>query len=284
MVLDTVSSRQVLLLVTGAAGSGKTSTMHSLLGYLNQPERKICTVEEGVSLRQSGIRQVEVNGEGGLSYPMAMKAALAINPDILMVGELRDADTARAAINAALSGRLVIAGLSAETAIDGLQRLLDLGISHLDVADSLLGIASQALVRTLCISCKAAYQPEKKELVFLASQHFQETAGRNAPTKVVREGVGRLIRDWEERLRVRENFTLYKATGCKDCLDTGYRGQIGVHQLLMMSPEIKRLVINKVSREQIREKAMKLSMRSLKQDGIEKILKGYTDFSQARVL
>ena len=219
-----------------------------------------------------------------MDFSTALEATLIAKPDILMVEDIRDNETARAAVNAALSGQLVLAGMSADNTIDGIQRLLDLGVSHLDVADSLLGMASQQLVNTLCISCKKPYQADSKELVFLASAYCQEITGKDGSAAALKESVNRVLQDWEQRLRVSEHFTLYKATGCKDCLDTGFRGHIGVHQLLLMTPEIKRLIVNKVSREQLREKSMLLSMRSLKQDGIEKVLQGYTDFSQVRTL
>ncbi len=282
-VLDTVSVRQGLFVVTGPSGSGKTSTMHSLINYLNHSDKKICSIEDPIAIRHPGIRQIEINEAVGLNYSAAVDATLITDPDILMVEELRDEETARAAVKAALSGHLVIAGLSAETAINGLQRLFDFGINRLDLADSLLGIASQKLARTLCISCKAPYQSDSKELLFLANQYCQEI-NRNGPVASVKEAITRVVKDWEGRLKSRDHFILYKATGCKDCLDTGYRGQTAVHQLLLMSPEIRRLIINKVSMEQVREKSMLLSMRSLKQDGIEKVLQGYTDYSQVRAL
>jgi len=283
-VLDTISAKQGLFVVTGPAASGKTSTMHSLVSYLNNPERKICTIEDPVAIRHQGVRQVQISEKSGMNFSSALEAALMAKPDILMVEDIRDSETAKAAVNAALSGHLVIAGMSADSAVDGIQRLLDLGITHLDVADSLLGMASQRLVKTLCISCKKPYQADTKELVFLASEYCQEISGKSGSATALKESVNRVIHDWEQRLRVIDHFTLHKATGCRDCLDTGYRGHIGVHQLLLMTPEIRRLIINKVSREQVREKSMLLSMRSLKQDGIEKVLQGYTDFSQVRTL
>ena len=283
-VLDTISAKQGLFVVTGPSGSGKTSTLHSLVSYLNSPERKICTIENPVSIKHQGVRQVQINGKGGMDFSTALEATLVAKPDILMVEEIRDVETARAAVDAALSGHLVLAGMTAGNAIDGIQRLLDLGVSHLDVADSLLGMASQRLVKTLCISCKKSYESDTKELVFLASEYCQEIAGEEGSATALKESVNQVIQNWEQHLRVGDNFTLYKATGCKDCLDTGYRGYIGVHQLLLVNPEIRRLITNKGSREQIREKSMLLSMRSLKQDGIEKVLQGYTDFSQVRTL
>ncbi|MEZ5492715.1 MAG: ATPase, T2SS/T4P/T4SS family [Gammaproteobacteria bacterium] len=282
-VLDTISVRQGLFLITGPAGAGKTSTMHSLISYLNHPGRKICTIEGPIAIRQQGLRQIEINDGSGMGPGAALNAALNAHPDVIMVEDLRDEEAARVAVKAALSGHLVLAGLSAETATDALQRLMDLGINRLDLADSLLGIASQKLVRTLCISCKTPYRVENKELLFLAGQYCQEIT-RSGGAATSKESISRVVRDWEQRLRPRDGFILYKATGCKDCLDTGYRGHTAAHQVLRMSPEIRRLIVNKVSMEQIREKSMLLSMRSLKQDGLEKVLQGYTDYSQVRVL
>jgi len=283
-LLDTVSQKQGLFILTGPVGSGKASTMHSLLNYLNHPERKIVSVEDPISIRQQGIRQIETSRKGGMNFTDALQAALRADPDILMVGEIRDVETARAAVDAALNGRLVIAGLAVDSAVDGLQRLLDLGISHLDVADAVLGIASRRLVKSLCISCKKPYQADTRELVFLASEFCEDIAGKTMTAESMKEAVNRVIKAWEQRLQVKSHFKLYKATGCKDCLDTGYRGLTGVHQLLLMTPELRRLVVNKVSRQQIQEKSVMLAVKSLKQDGIEKTLQGYTDFAQVRTL
>jgi type II secretory ATPase GspE/PulE/Tfp pilus assembly ATPase PilB-like protein len=283
-VLELISKPQGLFLVCGPGGSGKTTTMHSLLHYLNQPDRKVCTVEDPIGVMQRGLRQVEVNEKNGLDFATATQALLRTDPDVIMVGEMRERETATVAIEAVLNGHLLISSLATKTAAEAIQRLRDMGVNSFDIADSLLGVLSQRSLKTLCNSCKKPYSPELKELALLAQEYCRDFLDGGNEVELDKRMVDRQIRDWEQRLMSQGEFTFYKAPGCKDCMDTGYRGSIGVHQLMVNTSKIKQLILNNSSENELREAGVRSSMRTHKQDGIEKILLGFTDYSQVRTL
>jgi type II secretory ATPase GspE/PulE/Tfp pilus assembly ATPase PilB-like protein len=283
-LLDGISRPHGLFLVCGPTGSGKSTTLHSILNYLNGTERKIWTAEDPVEITQPGLRQVEVNEKVGMTFASAMRAFLRADPDIIMVGEMRDHETASTAIEASLTGHLVLSTLHTNSAAESIVRLLDMDMDPFNFADAMIGVLSQRLTKTLCTSCKKAYSPEMRELEFLAAEFCSEAmsdGSRSAPTD---DEVRKQIEIWRNVFAQKGEFTLYKAPGCMDCLDTGYRGRMGVHELLMSNSEIKKMVLRRAPASEVHIAAIKAGMHTRKQDGIEKILMGYTDYTQIRTL
>lgn len=283
-VLDMVSRPQGLFLICGPASSGKSTTLHSLLNHLNQPDRKIWTAEDPVRITQPGIRQVDVNDNAKVSFADAVKSFLNADPDIIMISDMRDPETAKIAIEAALTGQMVMSTLHTSNAAESLARMLDMGMDRFNFADALLGVLTQRLVRTLCISCKKPYRPEKKELVYLASEYCREMSDDGSRKDPTNAAIKQQISEWEEKFALTDGITFYKTPGCKDCLDTGYRGHIGVHELMPNTQATKRLIFANADLEHFRAEAIRSAVRTHKQDGIEKILLGYTDYSQVRTL
>ncbi len=252
-----------MILCVGPTGSGKTTTLHACLKYINKPETKIWTAEDPVEITQYGLRQVQVNPKIGFDFASAMRAFLRADPDVIMVGEMRDYETAKTGVEASLTGHLVFSTLHTNSAPETIVRLLEMGIDPLNFADSLLGILAQRLVRTLCKNCKEEYHPMKEEYDDLAVNYGEKMF---------------------ETLHVPydDNFKLYRAVGCSKCENTGYRGRMGLHELLVSSDRIKELITKSATIEEIRSIAIEEGMRTLLQDGIEKVLRGATDFSQVR--
>jgi len=252
-----------MVLVVGPTGSGKTTTLHAGLHYINRPETKIWTAEDPVEITQYGLRQVQVNPKIGFDFAAAMRAFLRADPDVIMVGEMRDFETAKTGVEASLTGHLVFSTLHTNSAPETIVRLLDMGIDPLNFADSLLGILAQRLVRTLCKNCKEPYHATREE--------YDELANTYGP-------------EMFEQLNIpyNDDFTLYRPKGCQKCEGTGYRGRMGIHELLVSSDEIKRLIQKSATIEEIRDMSISQGMRTLLQDGIEKTLKGATSFAQVR--
>lgn len=283
-LLDAVSRPHGLFIVCGPTGSGKSTTLHSVLNYLNSHERKIWTAEDPVEITQPGLRQVEVNDKVGMTFAGAMRAFLRADPDIIMVGEMRDTETASTAIEASLTGHLVLSTLHTNSAAESIVRLLDMDMDPFNFADAIVGILSQRLTKTLCTSCKKSYVPEQRELEFLAVEYCREAIPDGSRSDPDDQDVLDQIEVWRNNFTQKGEFTLYKAPGCLDCLDTGYRGRMGIHELLMTSPEVKKMILRKAPAAEIHYQGIESGMRTRKQDGIEKILMGYTDFSQIRTL
>ncbi|MDA1372394.1 MAG: ATPase, T2SS/T4P/T4SS family [Proteobacteria bacterium] len=271
-----------LFLVCGPTGSGKSTTLHSILNYLNSTERKIWTAEDPVEITQPGLRQVEVNEKVGMTFAGAMRAFLRADPDIIMVGEMRDAETAGTAIEASLTGYLVLSTLHTNSAAESIVRLLDMDMDPFNFADAMIGVLSQRLTKTLCTSCKKPYHPEESELEFLAIEHCREAIPDGSRADPEKKDIKSQIDSWRENFSQKGEFTLYKAPGCPACLDTGYRGRMGVHELLMNTPNIKKMILRRAPASEVHFEAINSGMRTRKQDGIEKILMGYTDYTQIR--
>jgi type II secretory ATPase GspE/PulE/Tfp pilus assembly ATPase PilB-like protein len=251
--------------VVGPTGSGKTTTLHSALGYINTPEKKIWTAEDPVEITQKGLRQVQVKPKIGLTFAAAMRAFLRADPDVVMVGEMRDEETAAIGIEASLTGHLVFSTLHTNSAPETIVRLLDMGMDPFNFADALLGILAQRLVKTLCAKCKEAYHPSEEEYHEIAQEYGEEYFQKS-------------------NIPYDDNFIIYKSVGCDQCNNSGYRGRMGIHELLVCSDQIKKLIQNKARVEEIREIAIKEGMTTLKQDGIEKAIKGLTDIKQVRAV
>jgi type II secretory ATPase GspE/PulE/Tfp pilus assembly ATPase PilB-like protein/GAF domain-containing protein len=254
-----------LILVVGPTGSGKTTTLHAVLGHINKPERKIWTVEDPVEITQYGLRQVQVQLRIGLTFAAAMRSFLRADPDVIMVGEMRDGETAAIGIEASLTGHLVFSTLHTNSAVETVVRLLDMGMDPFNFADALLGVLAQRLVKRICNECREPYHPSRAEYDELAMAFGEE---RLAQLGATYEG----------------DFVLYRGKGCSTCNNTGYRGRAGIHELLMASDEIKRLIQTKARVAELFTRAKEEGMLTLVQDGIVKCLRGLTDFKQVKAV
>jgi len=254
-----------LILCVGPTGSGKTTTLHSLLGHINKPERKIWTAEDPVEITQYGLRQVQVMPKIGFDFAAAMRAFLRADPDVIMVGEMRDEETASTGIEASLTGHLVFSTLHTNSAVETVVRLLDMGLDPFNFADALLGILGQRLVKRICPDCRAEYHPERAEYDELA-QAFGE------------EAFATLNQKYDE------SFVLYHGKGCVSCNKTGYRGRLGIHELLLATDEMKRLIQTRARVAEMLERAKAEGMTTLVQDGVLKTLSGQTDFRQVKAV
>ncbi len=252
-----------MVLVVGPTGSGKTTTLHASLRHINTPDRKIWTAEDPVEITQYGLRQVQVQPKIGFDFAAAMRSFLRADPDVIMVGEMRDFETAKIGVEASLTGHLVFSTLHTNSAPETIVRLLDMGIDPLNFADALLGILAQRLVRTLCKNCKEAYHPTPAEFDEIAESYGQE-----------------LFQKLD--IAYTDDFMLHRPKGCDVCDKTGYKGRMGIHELLIGSNAIKRLIQRHATVEEMREVAAAEGMTTLLQDGIMKSFKGFTDFKQVR--
>jgi type II secretory ATPase GspE/PulE/Tfp pilus assembly ATPase PilB-like protein len=250
-----------IVLVVGPTGSGKTTTLHAALHHINTPDMKIWTAEDPVEITQEGLRQVQVNPKIGFDFSAAMRSFLRADPDVIMVGEMRDFETAKTGVEASLTGHLVFSTLHTNSATETIVRLLDMGIDPFNFSDSLLGILAQRLVRTLCKKCKEAYHPTQIEFDEIV-HHFGEALFP------------------ELNISYRDDFRLFRPKGCSECNMTGYRGRMGVHELLVSTDSVKRLVTKREPVEVLRDTAISEGMRTLLQDGVWKVVNGYTDFKQ----
>jgi len=242
-----------IILSTGPTGSGKTTTLYSALMRINTPERNIITLEDPVEYRLGLIRQVQVNPKAGITFATGLRAILRQDPDVIMVGEIRDLETARMAVQAALTGHLVFSTLHTNDAPSAVARLVDMGVEQFLVAASLIGVMAQRLVRLICPKCKEPYTPSKA-----------------------------VLKKW--KLEDRGNITVYRGKGCAECKGTGYKGRTGIFELMVVDDEIRELINQGASTVVLRKKAQEKGMRLLWEDGREKVLKGLTTFEEvARV-
>ena len=251
-----------LFLVVGPTGSGKTTTLHAILGHINTPERKIWTAEDPVEITQPGLQQVQIEPKIGLDFLTALRAFLRADPDVILIGEIRDRETAHSAIEASLTGHLVFATLHTNSAAETVTRLLDFGLDPMNFADGLLGILAQRLMRTLCSNCKRTYEPTEEEVENLIRLYDPEL--------------------FPELNYSKEELQLYRPSGCGACGGTGYKGRTGIHELLVATPKLKRLIASRAEVPDIRAQGAADGMRILLQDGIWKICRGLTDLVQLR--
>ncbi|HVS31477.1 MAG TPA: GspE/PulE family protein [Thermoanaerobaculia bacterium] len=254
-----------ICLVVGPTGSGKTTTLHSALGFINTEDMKIWTAEDPVEITQKGLRQVQVQPKIDFTFAAAMRSFLRADPDVIMVGEMRDHETAAIGIEASLTGHLVFSTLHTNSAPETITRLLDMEIDPFNFADALLGIMAQRLIRTLCQKCKEGYHPTVQE--------FNEIVEAYGADYFFRTGI-----------EYSKDLTLYKPKGCTTCNNSGFKGRMGVHELLVGTDEVKRAVQKRAPIDDLRKIALDQGMRTLLQDALEKMFKGIVDYKQARAI
>jgi len=262
--IKAISSPYGIVFVCGPTGSGKTTTLHSALAYINKVETKIWTAEDPVEITQKGLRQVQVKPRIGFDFAAAMRAFLRADPDVIMVGEMRDRETTQIGIEASLTGHLVFSTLHTNSAPESITRLLDMGMDPFNFADAVLCILAQRLIRTLCKQCREPYHPAREEYDELVREYGAEDFKRNLD------------------IPYSDKLTLYRPKGCEACNGSGYKGRMGIHELLMGTDDVKRLIQNNARMEEIRLQAIKDGMTTLKQDGIEKIFTGYCNLIEVR--
>ncbi|UCD89025.1 MAG: GspE/PulE family protein [Desulfobacterales bacterium] len=263
--LSAVTQPYGIIFLCGPTGSGKTTTLHSALGYINKAERKIWTAEDPVEITQRRLRQVQVKPIIGYDFAAAMRAFLRADPDVIMVGEMRDKETTSIGIEASLTGHLVLSTLHTNSAPESITRLLDIGMDPFNFADAILCILAQRLVRTLCKNCKEAYHPSKTEY-----------------DELVREYGSEELFNKHVNIPYTDDLTLNRAKGCDECNNTGYAGRMGLHELLMGTDTMKKLIQTSANMEVLRDQAIKEGMTTLKQDGIAKIFSGNCDLFEVR--
>jgi general secretion pathway protein E/type IV pilus assembly protein PilB len=246
-----ISLADGIVLVTGPTGSGKTTTLYSCLNEINKPDRKIITVEDPVEYQLSGINQVHVRADIGLTFAAALRSILRQAPNIVMIGEIRDAETAEIAVNASLTGHLVFSTLHTNDAPGAVTRLIDIGVKPFLVASSLRGIMAQRLVRKICSKCSETYTPSEREMRQLGA-----LAGQ--------------VQDVE----------LARGKGCVDCAYTGYKGRIGIFEIFVITEEVQHLIYEQVGSGELRNKARELGMRTLREDGLRKVIAGQTSLEE----
>ena len=238
-----------IVLLTGPTGSGKTTTLYATLTELNSDERNIVTVEDPVEYRIAGINQVAVNEKAGLTFASGLRSILRQDPDIMMIGEIRDLDTAQTAIHAALTGHLVLSTLHTNSAAGAVVRLIDMGIEQFLVASALRGVVAQRLVRRICPHCKTAYAASVEEKAYLNMDAGAE-------------------------------LTLYKGAGCEHCRTTGYLGRIALQEVMPMLPELKKFILKETQENVLFEEARHFGAASMREDGVRKVLNGLTTVSE----
>jgi type II secretory ATPase GspE/PulE/Tfp pilus assembly ATPase PilB-like protein len=263
-LVQAISRPHGIVFVCGPTGSGKTTTLHAALNRINDVTKKIWTAEDPVELTQMGLRQVQVRPKIAFDFATAMRAFLRADPDVIMVGEMRDAETAHIGIEASLTGHLVLSTLHTNSAPESVVRLLDMGMDPFNFSDAILCILAQRLLPRLCDRCKQPYQPDREEFDALVREYGEVSFHRKVGIAFSREMV------------------LYRPVGCGKCRHGGYAGRLALHELLMGTDEIKRLIQTRAMVEDLRAQAVMDGMTTLRQDGIEKVLAGLCDMVQVR--
>ncbi len=254
-----------IILCVGPTGSGKTTTLHSVLGFINTPDIKIWTAEDPVEITQYGLRQVQVQPKIDFTFAKAMRAFLRADPDVIMVGEMRDKETAEIGIEASLTGHLVMSTLHTNSAVETVTRLLDMGCDSFSFADAMLGVLAQRLARRICKDCKEVYVGTKEE--------YEE----------IRLGYGPEY--WDKLGIPQDNtFRLTRGKGCETCNRSGFKGRVALHELLLGSDRMKRLIQTKAKTEEMVKAAIEDGMTTLMQDGIQKCLQGHTTFKEVKAV
>ncbi|MDD4830917.1 MAG: GspE/PulE family protein [Candidatus Paceibacterota bacterium] len=247
-----------MILSTGPTGSGKTTTLYAVLEILNHPDVNICTIEDPVEYEIEGISQIQVNNKKNLTFSQGLRSIVRQDPDIIMVGEIRDNETAGIAINSAMTGHLVLSTMHANTAATNIPRLMDMGIEPFLVSSSVNIVIGQRLVRKICTKCRESYQATKEELK--------------------KKGVPEFL--IERIFRNKKFIRLYRGRGCNSCVNTGYFGRVGIFEALEMSDNIQKLIIRKATADEIQDQAVKEGMTTMLEDGAEKALRGITTIEE----
>ena len=268
-----------LILVCGPTGSGKTTTLHSLISDINTDSRKIWTAEDPIEITQEGLRQVQVNSRIGWTFAAAMRTFLRADPDVIMIGEMRDQETAGIAIEASLTGHLVLSTLHTNSAPESISRLLEIGLDPFNFSDSLLAILAQRLVRRLCRQCVQSRPATAEEIQVLASHYIDSVSQSDERDQAA------LIARWTDEHGVPDGhgtqvLHTYTRQGCPACDGHGYKGRLGLYELMLNSDEVRQHIRRRASAGDIRLSAVRSGMKTLRQDGIEKVLAGLTDLSE----
>lgn len=254
-----------IVLCAGPTGSGKTTTLHAILASINTDERKIWTAEDPIEITQDGLRQVQVHPKIGLTFATTMRAFLRADPDVIMIGEMRDKETADIAIEASLTGHLVFSTIHTNSAVETVVRLLDLGCDPFNFSDAMLGVLAMRLCKRICPNCRETYHPTRSEYDELV-QAFGES-------------------DWESvHPAYNPGLTLFRGRGCDTCNQTGYRGRVPIHELMVVSDSMKALIQSRARTGELLTLAKSGGMRTLVQDGVEKVLQGLTTYKQVRAV
>jgi len=249
-----------MILCVGPTGSGKTTTLHSALNYINTPDRKIWTAEDPVEITQEGLRQVQINAKIGFTFQEALRSFLRSDPDVIMVGEMRDRETAKTAIEASLTGHVVFSTIHTNNAPETLVRLVEMGMDPISFSEAIAMVIAQRLVRKLCVDCRKKIKPDKEFLEKLKMAYGPE---------------------WFEKHGMEtEKQTFKQKEGCKKCDLIGYRGRIAIFEMLKTTDNIKKGIKDKASTEELRQMALENGMRTLRMDAIEKVFQGITDLSE----
>jgi len=256
---------QGILLCVGPTGSGKTTTLHALLKQVNTDARKIVTAEDPIELTQEGLRQVQVHPKIGFTFAAAMRAFLRADPDVIMIGEMRDKETADIAIEASLTGHLVMSTLHTNSAVETVTRLLDMGCDAFNFSDAMLGVLAQRLCKRLCGNCKEGYHPDRQEFDDLVQAYG--------------------VCDWDRvGVMYSPDLNLYRAHGCERCNQSGFKGRMALHELLVGSDEVKRCIQSRARTAEMADVARREGMMTLLQHGIQKIFEGATTYRQVRAV
>jgi type II secretory ATPase GspE/PulE/Tfp pilus assembly ATPase PilB-like protein len=263
-----------MVLCVGPTGSGKTTTLHSALSYINTPERKIWTAEDPVEITQAGLRQVQVNPKIDWTFAKALRAFLRADPDVIMVGEIRDQETAEIAVEASLTGHLVLSTLHTNSAPETITRLLDMGMDPFNFADSLLAVLAQRLVRRSCTACQTSEPMTEAELSELLDDYLHVFPAEGRPSKLA------LMSEWIKNHGKQGRLMKFTSPGCNACGNTGFKGRAGLHELLTVSKDVRRLIQTGARAEELQHAALTEGMRTLRQDGILKVLQGVTTLAE----
>ena len=246
-----VKSPNGIILVTGPTGSGKTTTLYAVLSSINKPGINIITIEDPVEYQIQGISQIQVNAKIDLTFARGLRSIVRQDPDVVLVGEIRDRETADIAVQSALTGHLVFSTLHTNDSASAITRLVDIGVEPFLISSSVIGIVAQRLVRVLCPHCREPYTPNEMALNSIG-----------ITTDQIKE------------------YTLYKAAGCTRCFNTGYTGRIGIFEIMDMTDSLKHLILKNFDSNRIKQEASKLGMTTLRQDGIQKVLQGVTTIEE----